>query len=143
MKIRDFMTADVRTCSPDTPVTDVAKTMAEVNSGFVPVVDGGKCVGVVTDRDIVLRCVAKGADLKTTLVRDCMTKPAVTVSPDVDAHEATDIMSQKQIRRLVVTEGDQVVGVVALGDIATVDVHVDEAGRALSDISEPARPGAH
>jgi len=137
------MTTDVRTCSPDTSIVDVARTMAEINAGFVPVVEGGKVVGVITDRDIVLRAVAKGADLKSTFVRDCMTKPAVTVSPDIDAHEAADIMAQKQIRRLVVVDGSRVVGVVALGDIATVDVHVNEAGRALSDISEPARPGAH
>lgn len=137
------MTTDVRTCTPDTSVVDVARTMAEINAGFVPVVDGGKVVGVITDRDIVLRAVAKGADPKTTYARDCMTKPAVTVSPDIDAREAADIMAEKQIRRLVVVEGGRVVGVVALGDIATVDVHVDEAGRALSDISEPARPGAH
>jgi CBS domain-containing protein len=143
VKLRELMTRDVRTCTPDTTITDVARTMAEINCGFVPVVDSGKVVGVITDRDIVLRAVAKGVNFSSTFVKDCMTKPAVTVSPDTDAHQAADLMADKQIRRLVVTEGDSVVGVVALGDMATVDIHVNEAGRALSDISEPARPGAH
>ncbi|MBY6276701.1 MAG: CBS domain-containing protein [Symbiobacterium thermophilum] len=134
------MTTDVRTCAPDTPVSEVARIMEEADCGFVPVVDGGRVAGVITDRDIVLRAVARGRDIRTTTARECMTSPAVTVGPDTDAHAAADLMADKQIRRLCVVDGGRLVGVVALGDLATERIHVDEAGEALSSISEPAQP---
>ena len=140
MRLRDLMTTDVRTCAPDTPVSEVARTMEEADCGFVPVVDGGRVAGVITDRDIVLRAVARGRDIRTTTARECMTSPAVTVGPDTDAHAAADLMADKQIRRLCVVDGGRLVGVVALGDLATERIHVDEAGEALSSISEPAQP---
>lgn len=137
------MTTNVKTCEPSTPLTEVAKTMAQINCGCVPVMEGGRLAGVVTDRDIVLRAVANGKDIRTTTARDCMTSPAITASPDMDAHEAADMMAEKQIRRLCCVEGDKVVGIVSLGDLATEQIHVNEAGEALSSISEPAQPGAH
>lgn len=140
MRLRDLMTTDVRTCAPDTPLSDVARIMEEADCGFVPVVDGGRVAGVITDRDIVLRAVARGRDIRTTTARECMTSPAVTVGPDTDAHAAADLMADKQIRRLCVVDGGRLVGVVALGDLATERIHVDEAGEALSSISEPAQP---
>lgn len=140
MRLRDLMTTDVRTCAPDTPLSDVARIMEEADCGFVPVVDGGRVAGVITDRDIVLRAVARGRDTRTTTARECMTSPAVTVGPDTDAHAAADLMADKQIRRLCVVDGGRLVGVVALGDLATERIHVDEAGEALSSISEPAQP---
>lgn len=140
MRLRDLMTTDVRTCAPDTPVSEVARIMEEAGCGFVPVVDGGRVAGVITDRDIVLRAVARGRDIRTTTARECMTSPAVTVGPDTDAHAAADLMADKQIRRLCVVDGGRLVGVVALGDLATERIHVDEAGEALSSISEPAQP---
>ena len=143
MRLRDLMTTDVRTCTPDTPVSEVARIMEEIDSGFVPVVDAGEVTGVITDRDIVLRVVAKDRDVRTTTVRECMTSPAITAGPDTDAHEAADLMARKQIRRLCVVDGGRLVGVVALGDMATERIHVDEAGEALSSISEPSQPGTH
>lgn len=143
MKLRELMTQNVRTVRPDSILPEVARIMSEVNCGLVPVVDGQKVVGVITDRDIVLRAVAQGRDIRGTAVEACMTTPAITVTPDTDAHQATALMSDKQIRRLPVVEGDRLVGIVALGDLATERIHVNEAGDALSDISEPARPGAH
>lgn len=140
MRLRDLMTTDVRTCAPDTPVSEVARIMEEADCGFVPVVEGGRVAGVITDRDIVLRAVARGRDIRTTTARECMTSPAVTVGPDTDAHAAADLMADKQIRRLCVVDGGRLVGVVALGDLATERIHVDEAGEALSSISEPAQP---
>jgi len=143
MRLRQLMTTNVRTCQPDTPLVDVARIMADVNCGFVPVVEGGRPVGTITDRDIVIRAVANGKDIRTAKAREFMTSPVVTASPDTDAHQAADLMADKQIRRLCVVEGDRLVGVVALGDLATEEIHTDEAGEALSSISEPAQPGAH
>lgn len=117
--------------------------MAEVNCGAVPVVDDSdRCVGVVTDRDIALRVVAKGKGPDTQL-SECMTKEVITCTPDTDAHKCADIMAEKQIRRIPVVENGKLVGIIALGDLATVNIHVNEAGQALSSISEPAQPGAN
>lgn len=143
MKLRDLMTSDVRTCKPDDALSHVAKTMADLNVGSVPIVDGQKVVGIITDRDIVLRAVAHGKDIRSTKAHECMTQPVTTASGDTDAHAAADLMAQKQIRRLPVVDGDRLVGIVALGDLATEQIHIDEAGQALSDISAPAQPEAH
>lgn len=140
MKISQIMTRDPRTCGPQDGIHQAARIMADLNVGAVPVVEGGKLVGIITDRDIVLRAVATQS---TPKVGECMTHPVITATPDMDAHDCARVMAQKQIRRLPVVEGDRVVGIVALGDLATVNIHVDEAGNALSHISEPARPGAH
>lgn len=140
LRLRDLMTTDVRTCTPDTPLSEVARIMAEVDCGFVPVVDGDRVAGVITDRDIVLRAVAANRDIRTTTARECMTTPAIMAGPDTDAHEAADLMAEKQIRRLCVVDNGRLVGVVALGDLATERIHVDEAGEALSSISEPSQP---
>lgn len=143
MKVRDLMTQNVRTCRPDSPLTEVARIMSEVNVGIVPVVDGQKVVGMITDRDIVLRAVAQGRDVRSSVAKDCMSSPAITVAADTDAHKAANLMADKQIRRLAVVDGDRLTGIVALGDMATEKIHVDEAGKALQGISQPAQPGAH
>lgn len=143
MKLSQLMTKDVRTCSPDSSVVEAARIMFDLNCGAVPVVSGQRVVGIVTDRDIVLRAVAKGMDVHQTKCRDCMTADVVTAAPDMDAHEAADLMASRQIRRLPVVEDGRLVGIVALGDMATVNIHVDEAGQALSSISTPAQPRAH
>lgn len=143
MKVRDLMTSEVKTCSVDTPVIEAARIMSRVNCGGVPILSGQKLAGILTDRDIVLRAVAHGKDVNTYPCSECMTKSPITCSPDTDAHEASDLMSSKQIRRLPVVEGDRLVGMLALGDLATEQIHVNEAGEALSSISEPAQPGAH
>lgn len=143
MKLNDLMTKNVRTCSPDDPVSKAAQIMSEVNCGAVPVVQGDQVVGIVTDRDIVLRGVAKGQDSANLKCSDCMTTDLITCTPDTDAHAAADLMASKQIRRLPVVENGRLAGIVALGDLATVNIHVNEAGEALSQISEPAQPGAH
>jgi len=140
LKLRNMMTSNVRTCRPDSSVAEAARIMADLNVGFVPIVDAHEHVtGVITDRDIVLRCVAHGhgADGR---VSTYMTEPVVTCTAQTDAHEAADLMARSQIRRLCVVEGKRLVGVVALGDLAVRKIHINEAGGALSSISEPARP---
>jgi CBS domain-containing protein len=131
----------VSTATPATPVRDVAKTMARVESGAVPVVDDGKVVGLVTDRDIVLRVVAEGRGLDTP-VRDVMTEGVETCREDDNVADATGKMSSKQIRRLVVlSDTGRLAGILSLGDVA-VDYGAKAVGKTLSDISENT-PDAH
>lgn len=137
MRVRELMTADVRTCSPSDKVFELAKTMQSTDVGAIPVVEGQTVVGIVTDRDIVVDCIARGLDPKTTAASSCMTKDPVSVSPDTDAHEAAQIMSEHRVRRLPVVENGRLAGILALADLATVNIHADEAGEALQDISEP------
>lgn len=136
MLIRDLMTTNVLTCNESTSITEVAKQMSSQNVGSVPVVSGGKLSGIITDRDIVTKCIATGSDSHSMTVSSCMTKNPVTVSSDTDAHDAARMMAAKQIRRLPVVDNGKLVGICALGDLAVVDIHVDEAGEALSGISE-------
>jgi len=104
------------------------------------VYDQGSVVGIVTDRDIVVRNVAHGKSPKDTKVQDVMTSQVTTVSPDMEIEEVTKIMAQQQIRRVPVVEENQIVGMLALGDIAS-DVRFDmEASEALSEISRPSKP---
>ncbi|KAB2953252.1 CBS domain-containing protein [Heliorestis acidaminivorans] len=138
--VRDIMTSDVKTLSSDQTLVDAAKTMSSIDVGAMPIVDNGKCVGIITDRDIVIRAVAKGQDVKTTKIQSVMTKELITASPDTDIHEAAEIMAENQIRRLLITDQGKLVGILALGDLAVMDIYDDEAGDALSDISEPSRP---
>lgn len=140
MKLRELMTRDVHTCSPRDTVRDAAKIMRSIDVGIVPVCEGDKLTGVITDRDIILNVVAEGQDANTVLVGNCMTRSVVTGTPDMDAHEAADLMAGHQIRRLPVVENGRLVGIVAIGDLATVSIHENEAGHALSEISEPSRP---
>lgn len=140
MKVRELMTGQVRACSPDTGLSECCRIMADLNVGAVPVTEGDRVVGIITDRDVVLRAVAHN---RSGNVGEFMTRTLVTCTPETDAHEAARMMAEKQIRRLPVVENGRLAGILSLGDLATIDVHVNEAGDALSSISEPSRPGAH
>ena len=141
MQVSEVMTAQVSTATPRSTIRDVARTMAEVESGAVPVVDGGKVVGLVTDRDIVLRVVAEGKGLDTP-VSEVMTEEVETCREDDNVAEATGKMSSKQIRRLVVlNESGNLAGMLSLGDVA-IDYGAKAVGKTLSDISENT-PTAH
>lgn len=134
--VREIMTKDVKVCAPHDSVTAAAKIMRDVNCGSVPVCEGKKVVGMITDRDIVLNCVAAEKDCKSVHCHDVMTKDVITCSPDTDAHECARMMSDHQIRRIPVVENGQMVGICAIGDLATMNIHINEAGEALSHISE-------
>ncbi|RYF43639.1 MAG: CBS domain-containing protein [Comamonadaceae bacterium] len=139
--VADVMTRGVKTLSPSDTVAQAAQAMAELNVGSIPVCDGRKLRGIVTDRDITVRVVALGLDGQTKL--------SVIMSTDIqwteegrDLDEALREMASRQIRRLPVVDADKnLVGIVSLGDIATKGPD-DEAGLAesLSEISEPAKP---
>jgi CBS domain-containing protein len=141
MQVSEVMTAQVSTASPRTTIAEVARTMAQVESGAVPVVDDGKVVGLITDRDIVLRVVAEGKGLDTP-VAEVMTEGVETCREDDNVADATGKMSAKQIRRLVVLdEGGKLAGILSIGDVA-VDYGAKAVGKTLSDISENT-PAAH
>ncbi|WP_102398868.1 CBS domain-containing protein [Haloimpatiens massiliensis] len=140
MKIRDIMTREVATVNYEDTVERAAQLMQKYNVGSIPVCQGEKVIGIVTDRDIALRSVAKGQNVMRQYVREIMSSNPVTVSSNNDVHEASRIMSERQIRRLPVVENDNLVGMVSIGDLAVEPKLSDNAGVALSNISEPATP---
>lgn len=136
MKVADVMTAQVATARPTDTVREIAATMAQVDSGAVPVVADGKVLGLVTDRDIVLRVVAEGGSLDAK-ASEVMTEDVQTVSEETNVADAAAKMASYQIRRLVVTgEKGNMVGILSLGDIA-LDYGAKQVGKTLEEISEP------
>lgn len=135
-KMKDVMTKNVDCCTLLDNVYEVAVKMKELNVGAVPIVDNEKLVGMITDRDIVIRGVAERHP-GSTKVEDIMSDKLITVSPDTDVKEAAKLMAEHQIRRLPVVENEKLVGIVSLGDLAVRDASDESAGQALSDISEP------
>ena len=134
--IRELMTSNPRTVSPDQTVVDAAKVMREVDTGIVPIVEGDRLVGVVTDRDITIEVVAQGKDPQSTNVTDAASRDLVTVDPQQDLDEALRLMAKHQVRRLPVVEEDgKLVGIVAQADVAR---HGDDArtGEVVEQISE-------
>ena len=134
MNVREVMSTDVACANCGDTLQSAAQQMAEINIGSLPVKDGERLVGIVTDRDIVLRAVAKGYSPDQP-VEDAMTDRLVTVAPDASLEEAARVMSEKQIRRLYVTDGDRLAGVISLGDLA-VEARGEQAGEALTEISK-------
>ncbi|MBO8137557.1 MAG: CBS domain-containing protein [Desulfotomaculum sp.] len=134
------MTENVATVSPQQTVAEAAQIMSRYNVGSVPVVQNGKPVGMLTDRDITLRVSAQGQDANTTQVQSVMSSGVMTGTPEMDVHEAAKLMSQNQIRRLPVVQNGQVAGIVSLGDLAVKNIYQNEAGEALSNISKPSSP---
>lgn len=140
MKVRDIMTKSVAYINPASTVVEAAQLMQKHNVGSIPVCDQSGVVGIVTDRDIVVRNVAHGKNPQDSRVSDVMTTRVQMVSPDTDVDEATRIMAQNQIRRLPVVENNQIIGIVSLGDMATTGRFDMEAGEALTEISKPSKP---
>lgn len=136
LKVSQIMSKDISIVDVSTSVADVAKIMKEQNIGSVPVCKNGKVVGIITDRDIVLREISVGKNTNISKAQEVMTTEVSTVSPETDIHEAAKIMAVKQIRRLPVIENGNLVGMLALGDIAVTNNLVDNAGVVLEDISE-------
>lgn len=136
MRVSEIMTRQVETCNPTQTVLEAAQKMKKLNVGMIPLVEGDRLVGVVTDRDIVLNCVADGKDVQKTLCQECMTSDVITGTAAMSANEAADVMASHQIRRLPIVENKKLIGIVALGDLATITIHENEAGYALSEISE-------
>jgi CBS domain-containing protein len=135
MKIRDVMTPNPRTVSPNDTVQSAARIMLAEDTGAVPVVENGRVLAMVTDRDIVVRVVAEGGNV-TAPIRDVASEDVITVPPDMSTKEASEIMAEQQIRRLPVVENDRLVGIVSIGDLAVKGGHDGRTGDTLEHISE-------
>src|SRR5688572_411978 len=120
MILKDIMTRDVEVIPPNASLKEAADKMDALNVGPLPVCDGDRLVGVITDRDIVVRATAAALDPRVATVRDAMTDDVIYAFEDQDVREAARLMEEKQIRRLIVLSRDKrLVGIVSLGDIAT------------------------
>lgn len=138
MKVKELMTTDVSVAQPNAPINQIAKQMKDLNVGSIPICDNNQqALGIVTDRDIALRAVATG-NMQAS-AQDAMSKGLIYATPDMDAHEAANLMAKNQIRRLPVVENGRIEGILSIGDLATVNIYVNEAGDALSDISKPSQ----
>ena len=135
MNIRDVMTPNPRTVSPGDSIQNAARIMRDCDTGAVPVVDNGRPVGIVTDRDIVVRAVADDGQLNRT-VGDILSGNVVFATPDMSTHDAANLMSEYQVRRLPVVENDRLVGIVSLGDLAVKEPKDKRSGDTLEHISE-------
>lgn len=140
MKICDIMSGKVITVGMDEPVSAAARLLKSNNIGAVPVTgEDGRLRGMLTDRDIVLRCVAADADPKTTPVKEIMSRGIITAGPFDEVEKAVELMSQDQVRRLPVLDGGRIVGIVALSDMARNCNCEMEASEALTEISSNLR----
>ena len=122
---------DIWTAAPDITVYEAIQHMSDKNVGALPVVDGGKLVGIISERDYMIKVVLKGKASKDTLVRDIMTSKVVSVSPDESVSECMRIVTEHRIRHLPVVEGDELLGIVSIGDlvrwiIATQRMTIDQ-----------------
>ena len=140
MKVRDLMTQTVIRIHPEEPVEVAARTLTQYNIGALPVCGrDGRIYGMVTDRDLVTRCMAAGRNSGSMKVRDVMTGGVVTATPDMTLGAAAHLMGQRQVRRLPVVENGRLCGMVSLGDLAGAEEGVMDAADALTEISEKIR----
>jgi len=143
MKVSDAMTSQVSIARPTDSIRKVAETMAKVDSGVVPVVDNGKVVGLVTDRDIVLRVVAEGRSFDSAVSEVMSDGEVLSVKEDDILADATAKMANNQVRRLVVlNESGNLTGILSLGDVAK-DYGAKQVGRTLEEISQEPGDAAH
>jgi CBS domain-containing protein len=134
--IREVMTDNPRTVTADSTVAEAARVMRDEDAGIVPVVEGERLTGVVTDRDITIQVVADGKDPQSTKVSEVASTSLVTVDPQQDLDEALRLMAQHQVRRLPVTEEDgRLVGIVAQADVAR-HAKAKQTGEVVEDISK-------
>lgn len=136
MKLCDVMTKEVTSLNVDDTAQTAAQMMQENNVGSIPVCRDGKIAGIITDRDITLRAVSKGENISSIKVSSIMSSNPVTGDSNMDVHEAAKLMAENKIRRLPVVENNTIVGILSLGDLAVEPKFGNEAGDALTRISE-------
>lgn len=135
--VRDVMTPNPECVSERDSIRDVARIMKDQDTGVVPVVEGKKVIGLITDRDIVVRGIAEGRDVSTVKVNEIMTKSVRSVKEDTPLNEVLDLMSNAEVRRVpVVNNNDEIVGIISLGDIAENTNADNRVGKAVEDISQ-------
>lgn len=133
-KVKDIMTKEIVSVLPSDTLEEAAKLMANKDIGSVPVVSGGALKGVVTDRDIVIRGIAKGKSIKDTKVSELMTTDVAYLTPDNSVHDAISMMAAERVRRLPVVKGGFIDGIVSLADVARIHAG-PEVAEAISEIS--------
>jgi CBS domain-containing protein len=139
MKVRDAMAKTISTASPTDTVRRLADVMKKENCGFVPVVEEDRLVGVVTDRDIVLRCLTNGhGDIGRELAAEIMSAAVVTVGPDDDLEEAAHRMARSEVRRLPVLEDGHIVGILSLGNLVQATEDTGPAAEAVLGVTHGA-----
>lgn len=134
MQVRDVMSTNVQSCSNQDNLSTVASKMQALNIGSLPVVENNQVVGMVTDRDMVVRGLTNGAPNDS--IQSVMTNNVITVSSSSSLEEAAQLMSQHQVRRLPVVDNGNLVGMVSLGDLAIREQADQKAGQALTQISK-------
>jgi len=136
-RARDVMTPNPASVSEKDSIRDVAKIMAREDTGVVPVCDGKKVIGMITDRDIVVRLVAEGKDPANARVKEAMSKQVRAVKEDTPVTDVLQLMSSAQIRRVPVTNAnDELVGIVSIGDIASEAKQPGQVGKTVEKISD-------
>ena len=137
MKVSEIMTRDPKTAQLDSTLEEIAALMKDEDVGAIPIVDDDdELVGIVTDRDIVVRCVAEGKEASDTTVEDILTEELTTIEPDADVQQAARLMAEKQIRRLPVVQDGDLIGMVSIGDISVKHEDDETAGETLQEISQ-------
>lgn len=134
--VRDAMTPNVRSAAPTDSLADAAQMMKEEDVGSLPVVEDGRLIGILTDRDIVLRAVAERVDPQSVKAGDVASRDLVTVEPEQDLDEALALMARHRVRRLPVVEDGRLVGMLAQADVA-LEAKDKNAGGMLEEISQP------
>ena len=141
MKVNEIITRDPQVIRPETALIEAAQKMKSLDIGMLPVCDGDRLVGVITDRDITVRGVAQGSDPKTARVQEVMTSEVIYCFDDEDVKEAAKKMEEKKVRRLpVLNREKRLVGIVSLGDLAVRTGKEKLAGEVLERVSEPGHP---
>lgn len=141
MKLQDIMTPDVEVIDPKATLQEAAQKMKDLDVGSLPVCDGERLLGMVTDRDITIRAVASGKNPQQTAVSDAMSSGVTYCYEDQDVSDAANMMEEKQIRRLpILNRQKRLVGIISLGDLAVDGGNKSIAGEAITQISQPAEP---
>lgn len=136
--VRHMMTEAPKTLSPERTAGDAAGLMAQYDIGAVPVMRGAELAGIVTDRDLVLRVMARRQDPSSVTLGEILTRVLTTVTPDAKLSEARDVMAEHRVRRLPVVKDGELVGIVSLGDVALADASKRAVGETLEEVSESA-----
>jgi CBS domain-containing protein len=139
MNVAEVMTTNIDSCCPESTCKEVAMKMKDLDVGAVPICENEKLVGIVTDRDLVIKGFTNDYSGEST-ISELATNDVVTGSKEMSVEEAVKVMSQHQIRRLPIVENDKLIGMVSLGDLAVNNQSSNKAGQALKNISNPAEP---
>ena len=144
MRCEEIMTRNPATCPADATIEQAAKLMAERDIGFVPVIDqGGRALGVLTDRDIVVKCIARGGDCRSQKLQALIGQDLIAVQPSDDISKAKDLMSMRKVQRILVCDqGGKPVGVISLQDLAE-SADESEVGSTVREVKEQAPQSIH